>query len=106
MTGGQKMTVSEAIDTIKVAMSEVEWEYPMEYYVAFDMAIKALDQQARNEEAQLPEIVRCKDCKYRSFYCTEATDGTTLYECHHPCANSVPRPGYWFCADGERKEGR
>ena len=51
----------------------------------------------------LHEIVRCKDCKYRSFYCTEATDGTTLYECHHPCANSVPCPGNWFCADGERK---
>ena len=52
------------------------------------------------------EIVRCRDCRYRSFYCTEATDGTTLYECHHPCANSVPRPGDWFCADGKRKEGR
>jgi len=48
------------------------------------------------------EIVRCMDCKYRSFYCTEATDGTTLYECHHPCANSVPRPCCWFCADGEK----
>ena len=48
-------------------------------------------------------IVRCRYCKYRSFYCTEATDGTTLYECHHPCANSVPRPGDWFCADGERR---
>ena len=52
------------------------------------------------------ELVRCKDCKYRSFYCTEATDGTTLYECHHPCANSVARPGNWFCAEGKRKEGR
>ena len=49
----------------------------------------------------LPVFVRCKDCKYRSFYCTEATDGTTLYECHHPCANSVPRPSDWFCADGK-----
>lgn len=49
------------------------------------------------------ELIRCKDCKYRSFYCTEATDGTTLYECHHPCANSVPRPGDWYCADGKRK---
>jgi len=50
------------------------------------------------------EIVRCKDCKYRNFYCIEATDGTALYECHHPCANSVPRPGDWFCADGKREE--
>ena len=51
------------------------------------------------------QIVRCMDCKYRSYYCTEATDGTALYNCHHPCANSVPRPGNWFCADG-KKEGR
>ena len=49
-------------------------------------------------------VVRCKDCKYRSLYCTEATDGTTLYTCHHPCANDVPRPFDWFCADGERKD--
>ena len=53
-----------------------------------------------------PDVVRCKDCKNRSYYCTEATDGTTLYTCHHPCANDVPRPGDWFCADGKRKEGR
>lgn len=49
------------------------------------------------------DLVRCKDCKFRSLYCTEATDGTTLYTCHHPCANDVPRPADWFCADGERK---
>ena len=61
--------------------------------------------RARKLIEEAPDaIVKCKDCKYRSFYCTEATDGTTLYECHHPCANSVPRPGYWFCADGERRE--
>ena len=52
------------------------------------------------------EIVRCKDCKWRSYYCTEATDGTTMYTCHYPCANDVSRPADWFCADGERKEGR
>lgn len=50
------------------------------------------------------ELVRCKDCKWRSFYCTEATDGTTLYICNYPCANDVPHPADWFCADGERAE--
>ena len=49
-------------------------------------------------------VVRCKDCKWRSYYCTEATDGTTLYTCHYPCANDVPRPADWFCADGEKRE--
>ena len=49
------------------------------------------------------ELIRCKDCKWRSLYCTEATDRSTLYTCNHPCANDVPRPADWFCADGERR---
>lgn len=37
------MTNKEAIETIKIAISEVEWEYPMDYPVAFEEAIKALE---------------------------------------------------------------
>lgn len=51
---------------------------------------------------QRGELVRCKECVYRSLYCTEATDGTTLYTCRHPCSNDVPRPLDWFCADGKK----
>lgn len=79
--------IQSLIDHIKTAIDVDPW--------AKEMAEELLKEQA--------EIVRCKDCKYRSFYCTEATDGTTLYECHHPCANSVSRPGYWFCAEGKAK---
>ncbi len=61
---------------------------------------KMLGTMLRREQ----ELVRCKDCKWRSFYCTEATDGTTLYECHHPCADNCSRPWNWFCADGIRRE--
>lgn len=43
------MTPQEAIKTIKVAISEVEWDYPMDYTVAFEEAIEAL-------EKQIPEI--------------------------------------------------
>lgn len=72
--------------------------------------IKALEydrgQYKKGYDDRDAAIVRCKDCKYRSLYCTEATDGTTLYTCHHPCSNDVPRPFDWYCADGERKEGR
>ena len=39
------MTPQEAIKTIKVAISEVEWDYPMDYTVAFEEAIKALEKQ-------------------------------------------------------------
>lgn len=33
------MTRKEVIDTLEIAAAEVEWRYPMDYYVAFDKAI-------------------------------------------------------------------
>lgn len=39
------MTDEEAIETLKVAKSEIEWEYPMDYQIALDKAIKALEQE-------------------------------------------------------------
>jgi len=39
------MTNNEAIDMIRSAQAEVEWEYPMDFCVAFDIAIKALEKQ-------------------------------------------------------------
>lgn len=39
------MTNEEAIETIKTAIAEVEWEYPMDYAAAFDVAIEALEKQ-------------------------------------------------------------
>lgn len=39
------MTNKEAIEIIKIAIAEVEWDYPMDYAAAFDMAIKALEKQ-------------------------------------------------------------
>lgn len=43
------MTDKEAIEIIKVARAEVEWEYPMEYAAAFDRAIEALEREPCNE---------------------------------------------------------
>ena len=39
------MTPEEAIKTIEIAIDEVEWDYPMEYSIAFETAIEALDKQ-------------------------------------------------------------
>ena len=39
------MTAEEAIKTIQVAIAEVEWEYPLDYSIAFETAIEALDKQ-------------------------------------------------------------
>ena len=45
------MTNEEAINTIKTAIAEVEWNYPMDYAVAFEAAVSAI-------EKQIPKIVR------------------------------------------------
>ena len=36
------MTAQEAIKIIKVAIAEVEWNYPLDYATAFEKAIEAL----------------------------------------------------------------
>jgi Asp-tRNA(Asn)/Glu-tRNA(Gln) amidotransferase A subunit family amidase len=50
------MTNQEAIKTIKIAIAEVEWNYPMDYAVAFEMAIEALKaNQWVSVEERLPK---------------------------------------------------
>ena len=53
-------------------------------------------------------VVRCKDCKHGSLYCTEDVCGETLIECNRPDLGDVIEiHGWkWFCADGECKKGR
>ena len=39
------MNLKEVIKTLELAKAEVEWDYPMDYVVAIDEAIKAIDKQ-------------------------------------------------------------
>lgn len=39
------MNLKEVIKTLEIAKAEVEWNYPMDYAVAIDEAIKAIDKQ-------------------------------------------------------------
>ena len=39
------MTAEEAIKTIQIAIAEVEWNYPLDYSIAFKTAIEALEKQ-------------------------------------------------------------
>ena len=45
------MTISEAIEIIKVARAEVEWEYPMDYAAAFDVAIECMEKENNDVSA-------------------------------------------------------
>ena len=53
----------------------------------------------RDERCLLKEVVRCKDCKHR-----DPEDGKC--DSGHGIQWQLPRSDNWFCADGERKEGR
>lgn len=39
------MTKEYAIKLLKLAKAELEWDYPLDYQIALDMAIKALEQE-------------------------------------------------------------
>lgn len=43
------MTNKEAIETLKLMMAEIEWEYSMEYCAAIEKAIEALKERDEND---------------------------------------------------------
>ena len=45
------MTPQEAIDLINIAIAEVEWSYTIDYAIAFQVAIEALEKQIANLRA-------------------------------------------------------
>ena len=70
------MKPQEAIETIKIALAEVEWEYPMDYAVAFEIAIEALEKQTPKKPNYLYEDEPlCPYC------------GAVLDDCESPCEN-------------------
>ena len=58
------MKPEEAIETIKIAIAEVEWNYPMDYTVAFEEAIEALEKQIPKKPVDNPENgwFECPNC--------------------------------------------
>ena len=99
------MTNEKAIEILKVAKAEIEWEYPLDYQIALDIAIKSIEDwniaiqeikeniiftypehYAMIEEERLIDILRkrlkenfsnkCDTCVYKF-----ETDGSNCYEC-------------------------
>ena len=56
------MTPQETIETLKIAIAEVEWNYPMGYAVAFENAIKSLKKQIPKKVTFHKGIYRCPSC--------------------------------------------
>ena len=65
------MTNAEAKETIKTAIAEVEWNYPMDYTIAFETAIEALEKQIPKKPIYTNEgtVTRCPICKATHFHC-------------------------------------
>ena len=85
------MTNREAIEVIKLAQAQVEWEYPMDYAVAFDMAISAL-------EKQIPKKVRITTSTKRCSVCGRQLSGIGNI---HPERNYCQGCGQKICWEGE-----
>ena len=82
------MKPKEAIETIKVAIAEVEWNYPMDYAVAFEEAINALEKQVPKKPVNYDSVPhsRCPVCNnsvkvfedaheyHYCLYCGQAID--------------------------------
>ena len=47
-----RMSNQEAIEIIELARAQIEWDYPMDYAVAFDMAISAIKAQDLQQKLQ------------------------------------------------------
>ena len=81
-----RMTIQEAIGIMKIALAEVEWEYPTDYAAAFETAIEALEKQIeyRNRIKSLVDTIEyvcklCDDehcglCEYDGAYQGESGD--------------------------------
>lgn len=46
------MKPEEAIEIIKIAIAEVEWNYPIDYAVAFEEAVNVLEKQIPKKPSQ------------------------------------------------------
>lgn len=57
------MTPQEAVEIMKIAISEVEWNYPMNYAIAFQSAIEALEKQIPKKYEIWNGQCSCPNCK-------------------------------------------
>ena len=60
------MTNAEAIRTLKLMLSQVEWDYPMEYSAAIDKAVRALLKQIPQKPKRVGYFLVCPICYGRN----------------------------------------
>jgi hypothetical protein len=89
-------SVGVHIDALNDALAllkeyDTQVQYRDDHIAEYEKEIKSLNKLLKEQEA----VVRCKDCKHydpEEQRCGDGLDGIFAPD--------------WFCADGERKEGR
>ena len=71
------MTPQEAIETLKIAIAEVEWNYPMNYAVAFENAIESLEKQIPKKAELTEDCCICPSCTFDMMGVYDFTDNDT-----------------------------
>lgn len=77
------MTAKEAIKTIEAAKAEVEWNYPLDYAAAFEMAIEALEKRMPKKPVTEKDKVIFGIVCGRCPECDSAVYSTTNLYCHN-----------------------
>ena len=81
------MTPNEAIEIIKIAIADVELNYPLDYSIAFEKAIEALEKQIpKRAISTYKENYKCPTCE---SYIDITDDDLYVYEIIPPayCPN-------------------
>ena len=79
---------AEALELIKEHTIETQVQYNQGFHDGYNQAM-----------SEMPEIVRCKDCKYQSEPELGYTFGTCLIR-----SGWSPVKDDWYCADGVKKD--
>ena len=82
------MKPEEAIKTIKIALAEVEWNYPMDYTVAFEEAMMALAKQIPKKPVVSEDVI-CPNCSATLIYCLH----TSEIDCCDKCGQRLDWEG-------------
>lgn len=77
------MTAKEAIKTIEAAKAEIEWNYPLDYAAAFEMAIEALEKRMPKKPVTEKDKVIFGIVCGRCPECDSAVYSTTNLYCHN-----------------------
>lgn len=82
------MTPREIIDTMKIAIAEVEWNYPLDYAIAFEEAIKALEKHIPKKPIKAKEHIRYS-IRYICPACRKTFSGTGIASYCYRCGQAL-----------------